>query len=52
MSQTTGARKGKIIKQQAIDKSVKKKPTLTISQVGILHGAPAIAFGGVETGKQ
>lgn len=31
---------------------VTPSPTLTISQVGILQGAAAIAFGGVDTGRQ
>lgn len=28
------------------------RPTFTISHVGMLQGAAAIAFGGVDTGRQ
>lgn len=28
------------------------RPTFTISHVGILQGAAAMAFGGVDTGRQ
>lgn len=51
-SHTCGASRGKTVKRTRSDITATPAPTFAISEEGMLQGAAAIAFGGVDTGKQ